>query len=338
MNRQKDNQMNNQRDIRKNSRTDMQKDEQINLQSDEQNSEHTDVRQHIDEPEIRLGKRNQLKVAREVDFGVYLYAGEIGDILLPKRYVPQGCKVGDMIDVFLYLDNEERLIATTEHPLVEVNQFAYLEVNWTNQFGAFLNWGLMKDLFCPFREQKMRMQQGRSYIVYCYIDTLTSRIVASAKVEKFLSKDQPPYSPGERVNILVQQKTELGFKAIVEGKYSGLIYQNELFRDIHTGDRLEAYVKTVRPDNKLDLVLQNHGRQHVEDFSQQLLQYMLNNEEGFCRFGDKSPAEEIYSEFQISKKTFKKAVGDLYKRHLITIADDGLHLTAEGRITGLSED
>ncbi len=338
MNRQKDNQMNNQRDIRKNSRTDMQKDEQINLQSDEQNSEHTDVRQHIDEPEIRLGKRNQLKVAREVDFGVYLYAGEIGDILLPKRYVPQGCKVGDMVDVFLYLDNEERLIATTEHPLVEVNQFAYLEVNWTNQFGAFLNWGLMKDLFCPFREQKMRMQQGRSYIVYCYIDTLTSRIVASAKVEKFLSKDQPPYSPGERVNILVQQKTELGFKAIVEGKYSGLIYQNELFRDIHTGDRLEAYVKTVRPDNKLDLVLQNHGRQHVEDFSQQLLQYMLNNEEGFCRFGDKSPAEEIYSEFQISKKTFKKAVGDLYKRHLITIADDGLHLTAEGRITGLSED
>ncbi len=338
MNRQKDNQMNNQRDIRKNSRTDMQKDEQINLQSDEQNSEHTDVRQHIDEPEIRLGKRNQLKVAREVDFGVYLYAGEIGDILLPKRYVPQDCKVGDMVDVFLYLDNEERLIATTEHPLVEVNQFAYLEVNWTNQFGAFLNWGLMKDLFCPFREQKMRMQQGRSYIVYCYIDTLTSRIVASAKVEKFLSKDQPPYSPGERVNILVQQKTELGFKAIVEGKYSGLIYQNELFRDIHTGDRLEAYVKTVRPDNKLDLVLQNHGRQHVEDFSQQLLQYMLNNEEGFCRFGDKSPAEEIYSEFQISKKTFKKAVGDLYKRHLITIADDGLHLTAEGRITGLSED
>lgn len=338
MNRQKDNQMNNQRDIRKNSRTDMQKNEQINLQSDEQNSEHTDVRQHIDEPEIRLGKRNQLKVAREVDFGVYLYAGEIGDILLPKRYVPQGCKVGDMVDVFLYLDNEERLIATTEHPLVEVNQFAYLEVNWTNQFGAFLNWGLMKDLFCPFREQKMRMQQGRSYIVYCYIDTLTSRIVASAKVEKFLSKDQPPYSPGERVNILVQQKTELGFKAIVEGKYSGLIYQNELFRDIHTGDRLEAYVKTVRPDNKLDLVLQNHGRQHVEDFSQQLLQYMLNNEEGFCRFGDKSPAEEIYSEFQISKKTFKKAVGDLYKRHLITIADDGLHLTAEGRITGLSED
>jgi uncharacterized protein len=342
MNRQKDNQMNSQRDKLKNSRTDsrtdMQKDEQINLQSDEQNSGHTDVRQHIDEPEIRLGKRNQLKVAREVDFGVYLYAGEIGDILLPKRYVPQGCKVGDMVDVFLYLDNEERLIATTEHPLVEVNQFAYLEVNWTNQFGAFLNWGLMKDLFCPFREQKMRMQQGRSYIVYCYIDTLTSRIVASAKVEKFLSKNQPPYSTGERVNILVQQKTELGFKAIVEGKYSGLIYQNELFRDIHTGDRLEAYVKTVRPDNKLDLVLQNHGRRHVEDFSQQLLQYMLNNEEGFCRFGDKSPAEEIYSEFQISKKTFKKAVGDLYKRHLITIVDDGLHLTAEGRITGLSED
>lgn len=294
--------------------------------------------QHISMPEIRLGKRNQLEVARKVDFGVYLYGGETGDILLPKRYVPQDCEVGDTLDVFLYLDNEERLIATTEHPLVEVNQFAFLEVNWTNQYGAFLGWGLMKDLFCPFREQKMRMQQGRKYIVYCYIDTVTSRIVASAKVEKFLLKDQPPYRPGDKVNILIIQKTELGFKAIVEGKYSGLVYQNELFRDIHTGDRLEAYVKNTRPDHKLDLTLQGHGRQHVEDFSQVLLQHLIGSEDDHCPLGDKSPAEDIYSTFQVSKKTFKKAVGDLYKRHLITIEEDGLHLTDEGRITGLSED
>ncbi len=289
-------------------------------------------------PEIRLGKRNRLEVARKVDFGVYLHGGETGDILLPKRYVPQDCEVGDTLDVFLYLDNEERLIATTESPLVEVNQFAFLEVSWINQYGAFLNWGLMKDLFCPFREQKMRMQQGRKYIVYCYIDTLTSRIVASAKVEKFLSKDRPPYRPGDKVSILIIQKTELGFKAIVEGKYSGLIYQNELFRDIHTGDRLEAHVKNIRTDHKLDLTLQGHGRQHVEDFSQVLLQYLTDSGNGYCPLGDKSPAEDIYSAFQVSKKTFKKAVGDLYKHRLITIEEDGLHLTDEGRITGLNED
>ncbi len=289
-------------------------------------------------PEIRLGKRNRLEVARKVDFGVYLHGGETGDILLPKRYVPQDCEVGDTLDVFLYLDNEERLIATTESPLVEVNQFAFLEVSWINQYGAFLNWGLMKDLFCPFREQKMRMQQGRKYIVYCYIDTLTSRIVASAKVEKFLSKDRPPYRPGDKVDILIIQKTELGFKAIVEGKYSGLIYRNELFRDIHTGDRLEAHVKNIRPDHKLDLTLQGHGRQHVEDFSQVLLQYLTDSGNGYCPLGDKSPAEDIYSAFQVSKKTFKKAVGDLYKHRLITIEEDGLHLTDEGRITGLNED
>ena len=292
----------------------------------------------IPEQTIRLGKRNQLTVLREVDFGVYLDGGDIGDILLPKRYVPANCKVGDIVDVFLYLDSEERLIETTQHPLVEVGQFAFLEVKWTNQFGAFLDWGLMKDLFCPFKEQKMRMQQGKRYVVYCYIDTLTSRIVASAKIEKFLSKDMPPYQIGDMVNVMIQQKTDLGFKAIVDGRYSGLLYQNELFCDIHTGDRLSAYVKTIRPDGKLDIALQNNGMQHVADFSEQLYQYLLNSEDGFCPFHDKSPAEDIYATFKVSKKTFKKAVGDLYKKHIISIGNDGLRLTNEGKITGLSED
>ena len=292
----------------------------------------------IPEQTIRLGKRNQLTVLREVDFGVYLDGGDIGDILLPKRYVPANCKVGDIVDVFLYLDSEERLITTTQHPLVEVGQFAFLEVKWTNQFGAFLDWGLMKDLFCPFKEQKMRMQQGKRYVVYCYIDTLTSRIVASAKIEKFLSKDMPPYQIGDMVNVMIQQKTDLGFKAIVDGRYSGLLYQNELFCDIHTGDRLSAYVKTIRPDGKLDIILQNNGMQHVADFSEQLYQYLLNSEDGFCPFHDKSPAEDIYATFKVSKKTFKKAVGDLYKKHIISIENDGLRLTNEGKITGLSED
>ena len=274
---------------------------------------------------MQLGKRNDITVLREVDFGVYLDGGDLGDVLLPRRYVPQGCKVGDVINVFLYLDQEERLIATTEHPLIEVGKIAYLEVKWVNQFGAFLDWGLMKDLFCPFREQKMRMVQGRSYIVYCYIDSLTHRIVATAKIEKFLSKERPPYHHGDIVDILIQQKTELGFKAVVEGQYSGQIYQNELFRDMHTGDQMQAFVKNVREDGKIDLILQEHGKKHVMDFEDQLLQY-IQEHDGYCPFHDKSLAEDIYAEFQVSKKTFKKAVGGLYKKNLITIEEDCLRL------------
>lgn len=287
---------------------------------------------------IQLGKRNQLEVLREVDFGMYLDAGEIGDVLLPKRYIPQGTQIGDVVDVFLYLDSEERLVATTEHPLIEVGQFAYLEVKWTNEYGAFLDWGLMKDLFCPFKEQKMRMQQGKSYIVYCYIDALTYRIVASAKVEKFLSQDMPEYAPGDKVSVLVQQKTDLGFKAIVEGQYSGMFFQNEIFRNIHTGDIFDAYVKSVRSDGKIDLVMQTRGRKHVMDFSDQLLQYMQESADGTCHFHDKSPAEDIYETFHVSKKTFKNAVGNLYKRGLISIKPDVLVLTNEGKITGIIED
>ena len=289
-------------------------------------------------PTIQLGRRNQLEVLREVDFGLYLDGGEMGDILLPQRYVAEGTKVGDILDVFLYLDSEERLVATTQHPLVEVGQFAYLEVSWVNQYGAFLNWGLMKDLFCPFREQKMRMLQGNKYIIYCYVDEQTSRIVASAKVEKFLSKEQPAYQPGDCVEALIQQKTDLGFKAIIDGRHSGLIYQNEPFRELHTGDSVKAYVKQVRPDGKLDIALQQQGQQNVTDFARQLFQYIFESDEGFCPFHDKSDAEDIYAEFKVSKKTFKKAVGDLYKRHLITIEPDGLRLTSEGRITGISEE
>ena len=289
-------------------------------------------------PTIQLGKRNQLKVLREVDFGMYLDGGEMTDVLLPRRYIPEGTNIGDTVDVFIYLDSEERIVATTEKPKVEVGQFAFLEVSWVNQYGAFLNWGLMKDLFCPFSEQKQKMQQGRSYIVFCHIDEQTSRIVATAKVEKYLSKELPPYHAGDSVNVLIQQKTDLGFKAIIENRFTGLIYQNELFCDIHTGDRLKAFVKTVRQDGKIDLALQQQGRQNISDFAQQLHAYLLEQPEGYCHFHDKSPTEDIYNEFHVSKKTFKKAVGDLYKRRVITIEPNGLRLTAEGRITGITED
>ena len=176
---------------------------------------------------IELGKFNQLEVVKEVDFGLYLDGGDEGEILLPTRYVPEDCKVGDMLNVFLYLDIDERLIATTLTPLVQVGQFACLEVSWVNQFGAFLNWGLMKDLFVPFSEQKMKMQVGRSYVVHAHVDEESYRIVASAKVERYLSKDMPDYAPGAEVDILIWQKTDLGFKAIIDNKYSGLLYENE---------------------------------------------------------------------------------------------------------------
>lgn len=274
---------------------------------------------------VNLGKFNQLEVVKEVDFGVYLDGGDDGEILLPTRYVPDDCQPGDMLNVFIYLDNEERLIATTLTPLVQVGEFAYLEVAWVNQFGAFLNWGLMKDLFVPFREQKMKMQVGRGYIIYAYVDEESYRIVASAKVERYLSKEMPEYKEGELVDILIWQKTDLGFKAIVNNKYSGLLYQNEIFQSIETGMRMKAYVKQVRDDAKIDLELQRGGARKVDDFAEVLLQY-LEEHEGRTSIHDKSEADEIYETFGVSKKTFKKAVGELYKKRLIVLEEQGIRL------------
>ncbi|MBQ8283161.1 MAG: GntR family transcriptional regulator [Paraprevotella sp.] len=275
---------------------------------------------------LKLGQVNTLTVVKSVDFGMYLDGGEAGEILLPQRYVPQGCQPGDELDVFIYLDSEERLIATTQMPLAVVGDFAYLKVAWVNNYGAFLDWGLMKDLFVPFREQKIKMQKDRSYIVHLHIDEETYRIMASAKVERFLSEEFPPYQEGEKVEILVWQKTELGFKVIVDNQFAGLVYDSEVFQYIHTGDRLKAYVKQVREDGKLDISLQKHGKAAVTDFSAVLLNY-LKEHSGRTSLGDKSPADAIYAEFGVSKKVFKKAVGDLYKRRLIVINDDGLSLT-----------
>ncbi|MBQ9285769.1 MAG: GntR family transcriptional regulator [Bacteroidaceae bacterium] len=274
---------------------------------------------------LQLGLINRLTVSRSADHGLYLSGGP-EDILLPKRYVPDGTAVGDELDVFVYLDNEERLVATTEKPLAQVGDFAWLEVAWVNQFGAFLDWGLMKDLFVPFREQKMKMQKGRSYLVHVHLDPETYRIMASAKVERYLSTAWPPYHGGDEVEVLVWQKTDLGFKVIVDNRFAGLLFDDEIFRELHSGDRLRAYVKQVRPDGKIDLSLQKKGQKAVADFSETLLEHLRTNN-GFSALGDKSPAEEIYAIFGVSKKVFKKAVGDLYRRRLIAIEDDGLHLS-----------
>lgn len=274
---------------------------------------------------IELGKFNTLRVVKEVDFGMYLDGVEEGEILLPSRYVPEECKPGDELTVFIYLDNEERLVATTLTPLVQVGQFACLEVAWINQYGAFLNWGLMKDLFVPFREQKMKMQVGKRYVVHAHLDDESYRIVASAKVDRYLSKEKAPYAPGQEVNILIWQKTDLGFKAIIENRYSGLLYESEIFQPLHTGMMLKAYVKQVREDGKIDLILQKPGQGKVEDFATTLLDY-IREQGGHITLHDKSPAEDIYDTFGVSKKTFKKAVGDLYKKHLISLQENGIEL------------
>jgi predicted RNA-binding protein (virulence factor B family) len=287
---------------------------------------------------ILLGQKNRLKAARKVDFGMYLEGDDEGKILLPARYVPEDLEVGDEIDVFVYLDNEERRVATTLEPKAMVGDFAYLEVAWVNEFGAFLDWGLMKDLFCPFREQKKRMETGRSYIVHVHLDEESYRIMASAKVEKWLENDRliktnekqdeedsMRIHVGDKVSALIWQKTDLGFKAIIDNKYGALLYDSQVFKDIHTGDKVEAYITKIRPDGKIDIALQKSGRQHTEDFAEQLLRY-LQYRGGRCRLGDKSGAEEIKEQFGVSKKTYKRAIGDLYKRRLITITEDGIEL------------
>ena len=275
--------------------------------------------------ELKLGDFNKLKVIKEAKrpnphafnneetFGIFLDGGREGDILMPKKYVPEGTKVGDEIECFLYLDQDERLIATTETPIAKADEFAYLECSWVNEYGAFLNWGVMKDIFCPFREQKKKMEIGNKYIVHIHMDEDSYRMVASAKIERYFSEEQPQYKP------------DLGFKVIVENKFPGLVYEDQIFKFITTGDKMTAYIDNVRPDGKLDITLQPTGRKLTTDFADTLLAYLQDNN-GFCPLGDKSDAEDIKHTFQVSKKTFKKAVGDLYKRRLITISPEGLKL------------
>lgn len=269
---------------------------------------------------LLLGDYNTLLVSRKSDIGLYLDGGPDNEILLPNKYVPEGAKEGDKLRVFLYLDQEERLIATTQEPYAKVGDFAYLECVWVNQYGAFLDWGLMKNLFCPFREQRQHMEIGKSYLVHVLIDRDSYRIMASAKVSKFLSTDHPPYQPGDEADILVWQPTDMGYKVIVDNRYYGLIFRNQVFQPIHAGDRLKAYISNVREDGKLDIALQHTGRQHTQDFAEELLAY-LHDHNGICSLGDKSDADDIRDTFHVSKKTFKRAVGDLYKRHLVMAGD-----------------
>ena len=274
---------------------------------------------------IEIGKHNTLRVVKEVDFGVYLDDGEHGEILMPTRYVPENCKVDDELEVFLYLDSEDRIIATTEIPIAKAGEFAYLEVVSVSTVGAFLYWGIMKDLLLPFREQKQELTEGQKVFVYVYVDAESKRLVASAKIDKHIDNLPVYYNEGDEVDIVVWAETDLGYKVILENLYSGILYKNEVFQTLEPGQKVMAYIKKVRSDDKIDLTLYKPGYEKVDGLAQQILSY-LKNHDGFMPFNDKSPAEEISKTFGISKKNFKKASGSVYKNKLITINDEGVRL------------
>jgi predicted RNA-binding protein (virulence factor B family) len=274
---------------------------------------------------VEIGKWNKLKVVKDVDFGIYLDGGEDGEILMPNRYVQQGTKPGDEVDAFIYLDSEDRLIATTEQPFAQVGDFALLEVVATISFGAFLNWGLMKYLLVPLAEQRQKMEVGKAYVVYIRLDEKSGRIVGTARLEDYLDKTPGEYTVGQEVDLIIYARTDLGYKAIINKVNTGIIYHKDVFREVERGEETKGYIKQIRTDGKIDLILDKPGYEKVDEVSKHILE-KLKEQKGFIPLVDKSPAEDIYEMFAISKKTFKKAIGGLYKARLITIEENGIKL------------
>lgn len=274
---------------------------------------------------VEIGKYNTLKIVKDLDFGVYLDGGNGQEILLPARYVPKNVKPGDEVEVFIYHDNEGRIIATTARPKATVGEFAFMEVKSLSNAGAFLEWGLMKDLLVPFREQKMPMREGKWYLVYIRIDHVTGRIMASARIEKFLNNAPAQYEHNQEVDLLVADETDLGYKVIVNNLHWGMLYHNEVFRSLEKGERLKGYVKEVREDDKIDLSITPLGYGKVEGIAGVILE-SLKAQGGYLEVHDKSEPELIYSLFRCSKKAFKQAIGTLYKQHLIQLEENGIRL------------
>lgn len=274
---------------------------------------------------IEIGKLNTLTIVKDLDFGVYLDGGDGLEILLPARYVPKNVKPGDEIEVFIYHDNEGRLIATTAKPLAQVGEFQFMEVKSVNNTGAFLEWGLMKDLLVPFKEQKMPMREGKWYLVYVHIDHVTGRIVASARIDKYLDNVVPDYTVNQEVDLLVADETEIGYKVIINNLHWGLVYHNEVFRRLEKGEHLKGYIKEVREDEKIDVSLTPLGYQKVEGIAGTVLE-ALKLQGGYIPVHDKSEPELIYSLFRCSKKAFKQAIGSLYKKQLVSLEPEGIRL------------
>lgn len=284
---------------------------------------------------IEIGKYNTLTILRETKVGLYLGLPDENteqdptkDILLPNKYVPKQYKIGDEIAVFVYLDHEERPVATTLEPYIFLNEFALLRVNYVNQIGAFMDWGMEKDILVPFREQARPMEKGKRYLVYLYMDEKTNRLVCSSKTNQFLSNENITVENGEEVDLIVSHITEVGINVIINEKHKGLLYKNEVFEDLRTGDRIIGYIKNIRPDGKIDVSRQPFGMELV-DISGQAILDELKASRGFLRLNDDSHPEDIKTVLKMSKKTFKKAIGTLYKQKLIEIKEDGIYLVKE---------
>ena len=272
---------------------------------------------------MELGKYNKLKIVKAVDFGLYLDSGDGQEILLPTRYVPENAEIGDDIDVFIYKDNEDRPIATTERPLGTVGEFQLMKVKDISNAGAFLEWGIMKDLLVPYKEQKTDMQVGRSYLVYIYLDFITKRIAASTRLDKFLDNIPADYERNQEVDLIIAKETDLGYKVIIDSAHWGLLYRNEVFRNISIGDKCRGYIKEVRDDEKIDVSLYPAGYNKIDGVTRQIMTALEQNN-GVLHVGDKSDAEEIYALFSCSKKSFKMAIGTLYKAKKISIEENGI--------------
>ncbi|MTI29733.1 CvfB family protein [Xanthovirga aplysinae] len=274
---------------------------------------------------LKIGKFNQLKVGRSVQFGLYLESDK-GDILLPNKYVPKGTQIGDVLNVFIYTDSEDRLIATTLQPKAVVDEFVALEVKDTVPFGAFLDWGLEKDLLVPKREQHRPMREGEVHVVRLCLDYRTNRVIGVAKLNAFFNKNTKALKKDQEVDVMVYGQTDLGWMVIINQEYSGMLYKNEVFEPLTVGDIRKGFIKKLREDGKIDVSLQPQGFQAVVDSKEKIL-LALKDAGGFLPYHDKTEPERIKATFQMSKKIFKKIIGNLQKDGKLTISDKGIHLT-----------
>lgn len=276
---------------------------------------------------VLVGRYNTLKVSRKVDFGFYLEDGDEG-ILLPTRFVPKGLRIGDEINVFVYHDSDNRLIATTQKAKASVGEIAKMKAVAVTRQGAFLDWGLMKDLFVPASKQLGGMREGGEYLVKLYIDEMTGRVAATEKIEQLLSNDQLTVKELDQVDLLVYRKSELGYVVIINNLHTGILHSNEIFQELEIGDKLTGFVKTILAGNKIDVVLGKPGFQKVEDEGAKILRLLQEND-GYLPYHDKSAPEEVYAFFGMSKKTFKMTTGSLYKQRKIEFTQTGIKLIEE---------
>lgn len=272
-----------------------------------------------------IGKYNYLTIERVTSVGMFLSDVEGEEVLLPNQYITDDMQVGDQIKVFVYLDSEDRPVATTQTPKIIRNEFAFLEVKDVSEYGAFLDWGLIKDLFVPFREQPSPMEIGERHVVFLYLDQKSQRLLASARLDRFLENERLTVAEGDEVDLLIWQKTDLGYNVVVNQYHKGLIYANEVFQPLQIGDSLKGYVKKIREENKLDISLQKTGYEVVEPVAKQILEE-IEKGGGSLNLSDSSSPEDIYNKLKISKKVFKKAIGGLYKQGIIRITENGIYL------------